>query len=291
VQVALQFEVDARELPSDFTTGYVPQGATAPSIYPQWIYGTEVFELNSALRDLAVGFARSAQLNDTDDADAYRALYASPLPSNAKYAYTSATRKPTIITCDVATADTFYSGALLGEAFENTTNLFTNGSAAYCMSSQEDNSVLESLIRAAVRNAVDFSRIILMRAASDFDRPPPSMSAFQNLFVDPAGFIPAIENLYIAGNPVVKGILNGWGSTFKGGVKTSNYVGDILGTLGGTPGFGLWEGPVFGTGGYKASLTASGAVMRRGDGDGDGDGVGWRERYPGGRVMKGRRWV
>ena len=51
VQVALQYEFDAREMPANFTTGYVPLGATAPGEYPTSIYGTEVFEVNEALRD------------------------------------------------------------------------------------------------------------------------------------------------------------------------------------------------------------------------------------------------
>ena len=40
VQVALQYEFDAREIPSNFTTGYFPQGSTSPTEYPQSIYGT-----------------------------------------------------------------------------------------------------------------------------------------------------------------------------------------------------------------------------------------------------------
>ncbi|KAL9111732.1 MAG: hypothetical protein Q9187_007873, partial [Circinaria calcarea] len=41
VQVALQYEFDAREIPANFTTGYVPLGSTSPTQYPQSIYGTE----------------------------------------------------------------------------------------------------------------------------------------------------------------------------------------------------------------------------------------------------------
>lgn len=51
VQVALQYEFDAREIPANFSTGYVPFGSKAPGQYPHNIYGTEVFELNEALRD------------------------------------------------------------------------------------------------------------------------------------------------------------------------------------------------------------------------------------------------
>ena len=49
VQVALQYEFDARERPEGSPTGYVPQGTTGVGQYPEFIYGTEVFELNDAL--------------------------------------------------------------------------------------------------------------------------------------------------------------------------------------------------------------------------------------------------
>src|SRR5947209_2551259 len=81
-----------------------------------------------------------------------------------------------------------------------------------------------------------------MRTASDFDRPYPSESDLQNLFYDDqGGFEPALENIYLAGIKVVEGILKGWDSTFKKGIKPKNYIGDILGTLPQTykPDFGL----------------------------------------------------
>lgn len=57
VQVALQYEFDIRELGSNYSTPYIPYGtqAPAPAMYPQAIYGTEVFELNVALQE-KVGF-------------------------------------------------------------------------------------------------------------------------------------------------------------------------------------------------------------------------------------------
>ena len=78
VQVALQYEFDPREIPANFSTGYVPQGSSAPDEYPGSIYGTEVFEVNDALRKLAVSFAKTATLNDSAEAIAYRALYDTP---------------------------------------------------------------------------------------------------------------------------------------------------------------------------------------------------------------------
>ncbi|KDQ53422.1 hypothetical protein JAAARDRAFT_434697 [Jaapia argillacea MUCL 33604] len=233
VQVALQYELDAREMPSNWTTGYVPLGSTSPGVYPQSIYGTEVFEVNDALRSLAIGFARTAVLNDSSTAVAYRALY------NTTPSYAPATMPPSIVPCDVATSDVYYSGNLLSEAFDNTTYLYTNGSGIYCMTAQEDNASLAALLRGAKAGKVDFSRIIVMRAGSNFDRPHAGESDTDNLFyVHSGGFAPSVENVYLAGIKVVEGILDGWEETFQYGVKPTNYIGDIFGTLGGTPDFG-----------------------------------------------------
>lgn len=258
IQVALQYEFDAREKPENFTTGYFPQGSTNPTEYPTSIYGTEVFELNENLRNLAVGFTKGVVLSDSAEAKAYRALYSVPsvqayLKENGgsytaaeaealielAYEYVPATAAPSILTCDTATSDVYFSGALLGIAFENSTKLLTNGSGIYCMTAQEDNATLEVLLRAAVHKLVDFSRIILMRTASDFDRPYPGQSALQNLvYTADTGFTPSINNIYIAGVKVVQGILNAWTTTFAAGVTPTNYIGDIFGTLGGKPNFG-----------------------------------------------------
>ena len=79
-----------------------------------------------------------------------------------------------------------------------------------------------------------------MRTGSDFDRPFTGESDLDNLFYDDqGGFGPAIENIYLAGVKVVEGILNHWNGTFEKGLNATNYIGDILGTLGGKPDFGL----------------------------------------------------
>lgn len=158
IQVALQYEFDAREMPQNFTTGYLPYGTYFPDQYPTNIYGTEVFELNAALRDLAFEYAGRAKLNTSDDSQAYGEKYAGEGP-----VYAAAATSPSVVKCDTATSDVYYSGKLLSEAFENTTTSWTNGSGVYCMSAQEDNATLEVLLRLAIEGLVDFARIILMR--------------------------------------------------------------------------------------------------------------------------------
>ncbi|KAK4182988.1 purine nucleoside permease [Podospora australis] len=234
VQVALQYEFDAREMPSNFTTGYVGYGTLEPNKYPTINYGTEVMEVNEALRDLAFKYASRAKLADNESSKKYRARYQ---PVGVKFA--RGWDGPTVVKCDAATSDVYYSGTLLGEAFENTTNVWTNGTGVYCMTAQEDNATLEVLLRMHVHQVVDFARVIVMRTGSNFDRPPPGVTAYEHLLVlQQNGFEVAIKNIYMAGIEIVRGIHAEWRSVFLKGVKPTNYVGDIWGTLGGHPDFG-----------------------------------------------------
>ena len=250
VQVTLQYEIDLRELPDNFTTNYFPQGGQVPFEYPTSIYGTEVFELNAELRSIASSFARRAELADSSTAQTYRSQY-----TTSDEIYVAGTQPPAVMECDVTTTDVYFSGRLLSEAFDNTTSILTNGTGVYCSTAQEDNATLEALMRAAKHKLVDFSRIIVMRTGSDFERPYDGQSALDNLlYAEQGAFEPAVQNLYNAGVEVVQGILHEWDSTFAAGVKPKNYIGDIFATLGGEPDFGP---------GRKESLAGAGALTKR----------------------------
>ncbi|EFX03883.1 purine nucleoside permease [Grosmannia clavigera kw1407] len=263
VQVALQYEFDAREMPANWSTGYFGYGTEEPDVYPGNQYGTEVLEVSETLRDIAFGYASKANLTDDPIAAEYRARYAAA----ADGIYTAGTAVPSVVKCDTATSDVYYSGTILGEAFENVTKVWTNGTGEYCMTAQEDSAVLEVLVRLAIEGMVDFKRVILMRTGSDFDRPPPGITAFANLVtVDQNGFEIAIKNIYNAGIEIVKGILKNWDCTFKEGVTPTNYVGDIFGSLGGEPDFGpgsLTGGIGYLPGGRSGDLTKRSTKLTR----------------------------
>ncbi|VUC26071.1 unnamed protein product [Clonostachys rosea] len=233
VQVALQYEIDPREVPSHWETGYFSFGTANPATYPTEFYGTEVFELNGALRDLAAGFASLATLNDTDYSQDYRSKFGA-----AGEAYHPATVPPSVLKCDVTTSDNFFSGYRLGDTFEKVVSTWTSGLGKYCMSAMEDNAVLEVLVRFHVSGLVDYNRAILLRTGSNFDRAPPGVDAVTHLRGEHLNGIQiARANIYLAGIEIVKGIVGGWDTVFTQGVPASNYVGDIFGTLGGIPDF------------------------------------------------------
>lgn len=160
VQVGLQYEVDAPHSSSSssssdaWDTAYLAYGTDAPMQYPRIVYGSEVFELNARLRDVAYELASAAELADDEPSRAFRARYDADTPEAGA---------PSILKCDVTTSDVYFIGDKLAHTFERTMQVWTNGTGEYCMSAQEDNALLEALVRGALYNLVDFSRIILMR--------------------------------------------------------------------------------------------------------------------------------
>lgn len=222
VQVGLEYEVDARELEKNYTSGYIPLGAKANDDYPVFIYGTEVFELNAKLRDHVQALAATATLVDFPAAADYR----------KKYPNAPANKPPTVFSGDTATSDVFFHGELLADAFAEYVTLLTNGSGKYCMTAQEDAAVAEALVRVAIYGLVDFSRFIVMRTAANFDRPPPGESATQQLlYINQGGFYESTLNIYNAGIKVVNDVVKNWHKTYSRGIKPDNYVGDIFDSL------------------------------------------------------------
>lgn len=224
VQVALAYEIDPRQLPSNWTTGYWLYGTAAPGLAATEIYGTEVFELNTNLLARVMNITSGLSLNDSSEAIAYR----------ANYDYAPANLPPTVVQCDVATSDVYFAGSLLAEAFGNITKEFTNGEGNYCSTAQEDNATLEAMIRAAKAGLMDFSRIVVMRTASDIDRAPPNQSALEAFQAAQGGFEPSIANIYIAGLPVVNDIIDNWHTTYYHGIAPQanfTYGADNLHSL------------------------------------------------------------
>ncbi|KAK6460996.1 purine nucleoside permease [Scheffersomyces coipomensis] len=235
VQVGLQYQLaylDYIKEEPDWISGYVPYGVDDQYTYPANVYGTEVFEVNEALRNRAVELALKVELNNGTAQNAYiRSLYDEEVAQGL----------PTIFSCDVVTSDNYFTGNILNDYFSNLTKVLTNGSATYCSTAQEDNASLEAFTRLDKYGLVDFDRVLVMRTISDFSRPPPSINAVEFFFnTSQGGSSAAVANIVLAGTPIIHDILTNWDKVYEAGLKyqSKNYVGDILATLGGTPDFG-----------------------------------------------------
>lgn len=160
IQFGLQYGLDGREVPANWTGSFWNYGTSQPDEYPRWFYGTELFGLNSALRDKVWPIAARVQLNDTQLA----------MDQRAAFPHGPANLPPAVFRGDVMTSDTYFTGAVFGGMASNLTFTLTNGTGVYGLTAQEDNAVLETLVRAHKAGVADYGRAILYRSASDFDR-------------------------------------------------------------------------------------------------------------------------
>ncbi|MCB8876542.1 purine-nucleoside phosphorylase [Acidisoma silvae] len=201
VSWGLQWELDSREAPKSWPTGYTGINTTGPDQKPPLDYKTEVFTLNAALLDRAYALSKTVQLADAPEAQKARRPYPGP-----------GGQPPTVLQCDTLSGDTWWSGTLLGERAEAWTKLLTDGKGKYCTTQQEDNATYDVLERATSAGLADDSRIAVLRTGSDFDRPPPGGNDADNLlnYQQQGAFMIALENLYRSGNPLVQAIVTHW---------------------------------------------------------------------------------
>jgi purine nucleoside permease len=132
--------------------------------------------------------------------------------ARARFGYAPANLPPSVIQCDTLASDTWWSGTQLGQRARDWTKLVTHDKGVYCTTQQEDNATYEALKRGAAAHRVDLSRVAVLRTGSDFDRPAAGQSSADNLlnYAAQGGFQVALQNLYLAGNPLVQEIVTHW---------------------------------------------------------------------------------
>jgi len=207
IDFGLEYELDAREMPAGWESGYFAIGSLGPGQLPPTWYGTEHYELNPVLLNKIIALTGPVKLADSAIAQAYR----------ANYPYAPANQPPKIIQCDTASGDTYWNGRVLGVHAEQWVALLTGGKGAYCTTEQEDNATMAALTRGARAGLIDISRVALLRTGSDFDRPFPGQSAYTSLIKGGVAFPVAAANLYNAAVPWVNDVISNW-SQWQAGV-------------------------------------------------------------------------
>lgn len=201
IDFGIAWEIDAREKPPEWSTGYLGINTKMPGEKPPLDYRTEVFQLNESLLQKALALSKNVALEDSDVAIAYR----------ANWDIAPANQPPTVIQCDTAAGDTWWHGALLEKQAQDWTKLLSDGAGTYCTTQQEDNATYEALKRGASAGFLDIERVAVLRSASNFDRPYPGQSAYDSLVsAISGGFVPATHNLYAAGAPLIAAIIADW---------------------------------------------------------------------------------
>jgi purine nucleoside permease len=119
----LAYEIDAREIPPEWTTGYVPFDRSLPYQSPRPPVpsdsGTNAYTLNADLVDWAYHYSsKHVMLSDDSTLQHLRARY---------IGLVKAQHAPTIIESDVLASGTFFIGRLLNAWAEQWVDYWTSG--------------------------------------------------------------------------------------------------------------------------------------------------------------------
>jgi purine nucleoside permease len=205
----LAYEIDAREIPSDWPTGIVAYDRATPFEQPAppavSDNGILAYELNDGLATWAYGLTRNVVLPDDAKLQAARAGY-SDLP-NAQH-------PPFVLRGDTLTADRFWIGARMNAWAEQWVPYWTRGKGSFTTSAEEDAAFLQALTFLAHAGRADVSRALDLRTGSDFTMPPKDATPADLLRSEATGnyaaYGEAIENAYRVGSPVVRELAQHW---------------------------------------------------------------------------------
>ena len=91
---------------------------------------------------------------------------------------------------------------------------FTGGQGQFATTAMEDTGTLLSLKNLAAAGRVDYQRVLVLRAVSNFDRQPRGMTAADSLARQRIGaysaYLPSLEAAYTVGHTVVDELLTHW---------------------------------------------------------------------------------
>lgn len=204
----LSHEIDAREIPADWPTGYLPVDALVPYGKPtKRDAGTfdPVFHLNEKLVDWAYQFTKDTPLEDTEQMKKNRVRYID---------CPNAQKPPYVLKGDVLGADTFWHGKLLSQRAHDWVSYYTQGAGNYVMTDMEDSATMAAFQYLSKAGKINSERVLILRTASNFDSQPPGYTASQSLAEENegsySGFVPSLDAAYRVGNPIIHEIVNHW---------------------------------------------------------------------------------
>lgn len=201
----LAFEIDARQIPENWTTGYVPLRRATPFEEPAPADDGQVFTLNSSLVAWALRLTQNVPLPDSDLLRSARARYTG---------FPNALKPPFVTRGDQLSASTFWHGSKMNEWANAWTRYYTEGKGNYMVCAMEDTGTLQSLTFLARAGRVDFHRVLVLRTVSNYDREAPGVNVADSLKTMVSGnysaYYPALEAAERVGDKVVRDLVEHW---------------------------------------------------------------------------------
>lgn len=203
----LAHEIDAREKPADWDTGYFARRAHGPWAEPRPHSEGEVYIANIALRDWAYQQTKDLVLPDLPGMAEARARMTG---------YPNAQRPPFVLTGGHIAAMTFWHGTLLNDWANHWVRYWTDGATDFVTSAMEDTGSFQAVEYLSRIGRADRNRFMVLRAGSNFTVPPPGVGAAENLLAERKGYTGlqgALESLYLVGSKVIDELVTNWATT------------------------------------------------------------------------------
>ena len=204
VDADLGYEIDAREIPPDWTTGYLPLRKTKPYEQPADTQPGQAYALNAPLALWAFNLTRATPLEDSDHLKEIR----------SEFDGAASQRPPFVAVGDEISSSTYWHGKLLDAWATDWMRYFTGGKGEFATTAMEDTGTLQSLDFLANAGRVDLKRVLVLRAVSNFDRQPRDLTAPQSLARQRIGkyaaYLPSLEAAYRVGHVVASELLAHW---------------------------------------------------------------------------------
>jgi purine nucleoside permease len=200
----LAHEIDAREIPPDWKTGYFARGAKGPNDPARPVPSGEMFEINGGLRDWAYRLTKDMSLPDDSAIAAERARFTG---------YPMAQRPPFVLKGDNLAALTFWHGALMTDWANDWVRYWTEGKGEFVTSAMEETGTYQSILYLDRIGRVDKNRFMVLRTGSNYTMPPPGVTAAAYLLRENEGYAglnAAVENLYRVGSKVIDELIDHW---------------------------------------------------------------------------------
>jgi purine nucleoside permease len=201
----LAYEIDGRQIPQAWSTGFVPLRRATPYEEPVDNGYGECYTLNQGLVRWAMSLTRDTQLEDSEKIQKSRARFVG---------FPNALKPPFVTTGDDLSASTFWHGTKMEEWANAWTRYYTGGTGNYVVAAMEDSGTLQALTFLAEAGRADLHRVLVLRTVSNYDREPPGGDAAESLRSMVAGnysaYLPALEGAFKVGDRVVRDLVAHW---------------------------------------------------------------------------------
>lgn len=200
----LAHEIDAREIPEGWPSGYFPLDKKGPLDRSPPVTDGRVFPLNAALAQWAFDLTKSVAIPDDAGIANERARYRG---------YPNAQRPPFVLIGDQFSAMTFWHGKRMNQWANDFTRYSTGGKGEFVTSAMEETGTLQAMTWLDRAGRARMDRVMVLRAGSNYTIPPDGVDAAANLMRENEGYSGlnvSVESLYRVGSRVVDEILMHW---------------------------------------------------------------------------------